>query len=109
MQGHSPNNGRKRGEKRVARNARSKASLSLATALASVFAAGVYTREDLQEAVCGFVTDMKKAGASGDEVIQSARNLVREVGARFPQSERTELLLNDMVSWCLTEYYRESA
>lgn len=109
MQGHSPNSGRKRSDERVARNARSTASLNLATALASVFAAGVYTREDLQEAVCGYVTDIKNAGGTRDEVIQSARDLVSEVGARFPQSERTEHLLNDMVNWCLTEYYRESA
>ena len=108
MQGHS-SNGRKRGEERLARNSRSRASLNLATVLASVFAAGVYTREDLQDAVCGYVAEMKKAGGTGDEVAQSARDLVGEVGSRFPQSERTELLLADMVGWCLTEYYRESA
>lgn len=109
MQGHSPNNGRKRGEERLARNARSKASLSLATALASVFTAAVYTRDELQEAVCGYVADMKKAGGSADEVVQSARNLVSEVGASFPRSERTEQLVNELISWCLSEYYRESA
>jgi len=36
---------------RVARNAQSKAHMNLAKALASVFTAGVYTKEELQTAV----------------------------------------------------------
>jgi hypothetical protein len=63
------NGGAKRSEARAARNARSKAHINLAKALASVFTAGVYTKS----------------------------------------SQRTQIVLADMVTWCLAEYYRESA
>jgi hypothetical protein len=99
----------KRSEERVARNARSKAHINLAKALASVFTAGVYDKEYLQAAVCTFVAEMKEGGQSGEGVVKAAQGLVNEVGARFPSSERTQLLLADMVTWCLAEYYRESA
>ena len=99
----------KRGEEIVARNARSKAHMTLATALATVFSAGVYTKEELQSAVCTFVSEMKDGGATGEGVVREAQGLVDEVGARFPSSERTQHLLADMVTWCLAEYYRESA
>jgi hypothetical protein len=99
----------KRGEEIVARNARSKAHMTLATALATVFSAGVYTKEELQGAVCTFVSAMKEGGATGEGVVKEAQGLVNEVGARYPSSERTQLLLGDMVTWCLAEYYRESA
>ncbi len=79
--------GAKPSEQRVARNARSKAQINLAKALASVFSAGVYNKEDLQAAVCTFVSEMKEGG----------------------ETERTQILLADMVTWCLAEYYRESA
>ena len=94
---------------RSARNAQSKAQINLAKALASVFAAGVYNKEDLQAAVCTFVAQMKEGGATGEGVVRAAQGLVREVGTRFPSSERTQVLLADMVTWCLAEYYRESA
>jgi len=94
---------------RVARNARSKAHMNLAAALATVFSAGVYTKEDLQAAVCNFVAEMKDGGETGEGVVRLAQGLVNEVGARFPSSERTQVLLADMVTWCLAEYYRESA
>jgi hypothetical protein len=103
------NGGSKRSEARVARNARSTAYINLATVLASVFAAGVYTKEDLQSAVCSYVSEMKAGGETGEGVVRSAQTLVTEVGARFPASERTQVVLADMVSWCLAEYYRESA
>jgi hypothetical protein len=99
----------KRAEQRVARNARSKAHINLAKALAAVFSAGVYTKEDLQAAVCTFVAEMKDGGETGEGVVRAAQGLVNEVGARFPSSERTQILLADMVTWCLAEYYRESA
>jgi len=101
--------GAKRGEKRVARNARSKAYMNLATALATVFSAGVYTREELQAAVCTYVAEMKDGGETGEGVVKAAQDLVNEVGTRFPSSERTQMLLTDMVTWCLAEYYRETA
>jgi len=99
----------KRSEQRAARNAAGKAHINLAKALASVFAAGVYTKEELQAAVCTFVSEMKQGGETGEGVVRAAQGLVSEVGARFPSSERTQILLADMVTWCLAEYYRESA
>jgi hypothetical protein len=101
--------GGKRGDKRVARNASSKAYMNLATALATVFSAGVYTREELQAAVCTFVSEMKDGGETCEGVVKAAQDLVNEVGTRFPSSERTQMLLTDMVTWCLAEYYRETA
>lgn len=93
----------------MARNARSTAYINLATALGSVFSAGVYTKEDLQAAVCTYVSEMKHGGESGESVVRGAQSLVNEVGSRFPSSQRTQLVLADMVTWCLAEYYRESA
>jgi hypothetical protein len=101
--------GAKRNKARVARNARGKAHINLAKALASVFAAGVYTKDDLQAAVCTFVSEMKEGGETGEAVVRAAQGLVNEVGARFPSSQRTQVVLADMVTWCLAEYYRESA
>ena len=101
--------GAKRNEARVARNARSKAHINLAKALASVFTAGVYTKEELQSAVCTYVSEMKEGGETGEAVVRAAQGLVNEVGARFPSSHRTQVVLADMVTWCLAEYYRESA
>lgn len=101
--------GAKRGNERDARNARSKAYINLAKALAAVFSAGVYTKEDLQAAVCTYVLEMKEGGETGEGVVRAAQGMVHEVGARFPSSERTQVLLADMVTWCLAEYYRESA
>jgi len=104
--------GRKSGthrEERAARNARSKASINLATELASVFSAGVYIKEDLQSAICGYVAEMKRAGATGDTVVKAAENLVTEVGVSFPASERTRMILSDILALCMAEYYRESA
>lgn len=83
--------------------------MNLAAALAAVFSAGVYTKEDLQAAVCTFVAEMKDSGETGEGVVRLAQGLVNEVGSRFPSSERTQVLLADMVTWCLAEYYRESA
>jgi hypothetical protein len=103
------NGGKSRSEERVARNARSKAYMNLAKALASVFAAGVYTKEELQAAVCTYVSEMKEGGETGEGVVRAAQSLVNEVGARFPSSQRTQVVLADMVTWCLAEYYRESA
>jgi len=100
--------GSKRGE-RAARNAQGKAYINLAKALAAVFSAGVYSKEDLQSAVCIYVSEMKEAGETGDGVVRAAQGMVHEIGARFPSSERTQVLLADMVTWCLAEYYRESA
>ncbi|HJQ10024.1 MAG TPA: hypothetical protein VJ840_03260 [Gemmatimonadaceae bacterium] len=102
-------NDSKRTRQRVARNAQSKAQINLAKALAAVFTAGVYNKEELQAAVCTFVAEMKEGGESGEGVVRAAQALVREVGARFPSSERTQVLLADMVTWCLAEYYRETA
>jgi hypothetical protein len=83
--------------------------MNLAGALATVFSAGVYTKESLQGAVCTFVSEMKNSGETGENVVRAAEALVNEVGARFPSSERTKVLLADMVTWCLAEYYRETA
>jgi hexokinase len=94
---------------RAARNAQSTAHMNLAKALAAVFSAGVYSKEDLQSAVCTYVSEMKEAGETGEGVVRAAQSMVHEIGARFPSSERTEVLLADMVTWCLAEYYRESA
>ncbi|MDP9202973.1 MAG: hypothetical protein M3P26_13735 [Gemmatimonadota bacterium] len=101
--------GAKRSDGRVARNARSNAHINLAKALGSVFAAGVYTKEDLQAAVCTYVSEMKDGGETGEGVVRAAQGLVKEVGSRFPSSQRTQVVLADMVTWCLAEYYRESA
>jgi hypothetical protein len=83
--------------------------MNLAAALATVFSAGVYTKDELQTAVCIFVSEMKTGGETGEGVVKAAQSLVNEVGARFPSSERTQILLADMVAWCLAEYYCESA
>ena len=83
--------------------------MNLAAALATVFSAGVYTKDELRTAVCTFVSEMKDGGETSEGVVRAARSLVNEVGARFPPSERTQILLADMVIWCLAEYYRESA
>ena len=99
----------KRSDERVARNARSTAHINLAKALAAVFSAGVYTKEDLQAAVCTYVSEMKEGGETGEAVVRAAQGLVHEVGARFPSSERTQVLLADMVTWCLAEFYREES
>lgn len=99
----------KRGDEIVARNARSKAHMTLAAALATVLSAGVYTKEELQTAVCTFVAEMKDAGESSEGVVRAAQGLVNEVGTRYPSTERTQHLLTDMVNWCLAEYYREIA
>jgi hypothetical protein len=96
-------------EERAARNAQSKAYINLAKALAAVFSAGVYSKEDLQAAVCTYVSEMKETGETGEDVVRAAQSMVHEIGARFPSSERTQVLLADMVTWCLAEYYRESA
>jgi hypothetical protein len=96
-------------EERAARNTRSKAYISLAQQLASVFGAGVYVREDLQSAVCSFVAEMKQGGESGDSVTRAAENLVTEIGANFPASGRTGRILADILALCMAEYYRESA
>lgn len=102
------NCGKRSGEV-AARNARSKAYIDLAQALGSVFAAGVYTKGELQTAVCIYVSEMKDGGLTGEAVVRAAQGLVNEVGSHFPSSERTQVLLADMVTWCLAEYYRESA
>ena len=99
----------KRTEERDARNAQSNAHIHLAQALAAVFSAGVYTKADLQDAVCTYVSEMKEGGETGEAVVRAAQGLVHEVGARFPSTERTQVLLADMVTWCLAEYYRETA
>lgn len=99
----------KRRTERTTRNALGKAQINLAKALAAVFAAGVYNKEELQTAVCTFVSEMKETGETGEGVVRAAQGMVREVGERFPSSERTQVLLADMVTWCLAEYYRESA
>jgi hypothetical protein len=52
---------------------------------------------------------MKDGGETGEGVVKAAQGLVNEVGIRFPSSERTQMLLADMVTWCLAEYYRETA
>ena len=83
--------------------------MNLATALASVFTAGVYTKEELQAAVCTYVSEMKEGGETGEGVVRAAQSLVNEIGAAFPSSQRTQVVLADMVTWCLAEYYRESA
>jgi hypothetical protein len=108
MKGRPERAGSKRGE-RAARNAQSKAYINLAKALAAVFSAGVYSKDDLQSAVCVYVSEMKEAGETGDSVVRAAQSMVNEIGARFPSSQRTQVLLADMVTWCLAEYYRESA
>lgn len=108
----SRDSGKRRGkhrEERAARNARNTAYMTLAEKLATVFGAGVYTKEELQSAVCTYVSDMKNAGESGEDVVKAAQSLVHEIGGRFPASGRTQVILDDMVSWCLAEYYRESA
>jgi hypothetical protein len=99
----------KRSKARVERNARSKAHMNLAKALAAVFSAGVYTKEELQAAVCTYVAEMKEGGETGEGVVRAAQALVTEIGAAFPSSQRTQVVLADMVTWCLAEYYRESA
>ncbi len=101
--------GGKHQEARAARNARNTAYMNLAKQLATVFGAGVYTKDELHGVVCTYVNDMKKAGESGEAIVKTAENLVGEVGARFPASGRTQVILADMVSLCLAEYYRESA
>jgi len=100
--------GSKRSGEREARNAQREAELHLAKAVASVFAAGVYTKDELQAAVCTYVSEMKASGQTGEGVVRSAQGLVNEVGTRYPSTERTKVLLSDMVTWCLAEYYRES-
>ena len=99
----------KRGRQRAARNAAGKAHINLAKTLGSVFSAGVYTKEELQAAVCTFVSEIKQNNKTKKNIIHTAQGVVRDVAERFPSSERTRMLLADMVTWCLAEYYRESA
>jgi hypothetical protein len=99
----------KRSDGLAARNTQSQAHINLAKALAAVFSAGVYKKDDLQAAVCTYVAEMKAGGQSGDGVVLAAQGLGNQVAQRFPHSERTQMLLGDMVTWCLAEYYRESA
>ena len=105
----SRNSTSNRSARRTTRNALGNAQINLAKALAAVFAAGVYNKEELQSAVCTFVAEMKDSGETGEGVVRAAQGMVREVGERFPSSGRTQVLLADMVTWCLAEYYRESA
>jgi len=109
MTGRPERKGAKRSSERVARNARSEAHINLAKALATVFSAGVYSKENLQEAVCTYVAEMKAGGETGEAVVRAAQRLVNDVAARFPSSGRTQVLLNDMVTWCLAEFYREES
>ena len=85
------------------------AHINLAKSLASVFATGVYNKKELQDAVCVYVSEMKQGGETGEGVVRAVKGLVGEVSGRYPSSERTQVLLADMVAWCLAEYYRESA
>jgi hypothetical protein len=85
------------------------ARIDLAKELTVVFSAGVYNREELQTAVCAFVALLKQDGETGEGVVRAAQAVVREIADGFPASDRTQLLLADMVTWCLAEYYRESA
>jgi hypothetical protein len=101
--GHGAN----RSEARAARNAQSQAHIDLAKALAKVFSAGVYTKDELQGAVCTYVSEMKAGGETGEAVVRAAQRLVSEISSGFPSSERTQVLLADMVTWCLAEFYRE--
>ena len=107
--GAAGRDGGKHREERAARNARNSAYMNLAQQLATLFDTGVYTKEDLQSAVCTYVNDMKNAGESGDAVVKAAENLVAEVGARFPAAGRTQVILSDLITLCLAEYYRETA
>ena len=88
--------GKKLSDDRNARNARSKAYMNLAAALATVLSAGVYTKEELQSAVCTYVAEMKDGGETGEGVVRAAQGLVHEVGARFPASQRTQVVLADI-------------
>jgi len=91
--------GASRSKKSAVGNAIGKAHIDLAKALTSVFSAGVYTKDELQTAVCTYVSEMKKSGETGEAVVRAAQGLVREVGARFPSSQRTQVLLADMATW----------
>lgn len=93
----------------MTRKAAGTAHINLAKALASVLATGVYNKQELQDAVCVYVSEMKQSGATGESVVRAVKSLVAEVSGRYPSSERTQVLLADMVAWCLAEYYRESA
>ena len=99
----------KRREEREARNARSKAYINLAHELAAIFSAGVYTKDELRSAVCSYVSEMKEAGESGDDIVRSAQSLAAQVGARYPESGNTGIILSDLLTWCLAEYHRQSA
>ncbi|HEY4733226.1 MAG TPA: hypothetical protein VIH53_01625 [Gemmatimonadaceae bacterium] len=97
------------GKKRAAPDPVGKAHINLAKALTKVFSAGVYNKEELQNAVCTFVSVLKANGETGDGVVRAAHGLGKEIAGRFRPSARTEALLAEMVTWCLAEYYRESA
>jgi hypothetical protein len=90
-------------------NAVGTAHIDLAKALTAVFSSGVYNKEELQAAVCTYVSALKHTGETGDGVVRATQGLVTEIGTRFSASDRAVVLLADMVSWCLAEYYRESA
>ena len=68
--------GGKHREERVARNARNRAYMDLAEKAAAVFGAGVYTKDELQSAVCTYVSDMRNAGESGDDVVKASRGVL---------------------------------
>jgi hypothetical protein len=86
-----------------------KAHIKLAKALTKVFSAGVYNKEELQNSVCEFVSILKANGETGDGVVRAAEGLGKEISGRFRASARTQALLDEMVTWCLAEFYRESA
>ena len=95
--------------KRAAPNPVGKAHVKLEKALTKVFSAGVYNKEQLQNSVCEFVSILKANGESGEAVVRAAQGLGKEIAERFRPSARTQALLDEMVTWCLAEYYRESA
>ena len=55
--------------------------MNLAKALATVFAAGVYTKEELQAAVCTYVSEMKEGGETGEGVVRAAQMIKHAAGS----------------------------
>jgi len=95
--------------KKAASDPVGKAHAELAKALTKVFSAGVYNKEELQTAVCAYVSVLKANGETGDGIVGAAQGLGREIAGQFRPSARTQTLLDEIVTWCLAEFYRESA
>jgi hypothetical protein len=84
---------------------------SVKRALASVERGERNALEGLREALCGFVVELRKEGASRDEAIAAVRELMTEpataAGMAVLLPPAREALVELSTYWCAQEYARE--